>query len=91
MSCQLCGSGNEAELASEMIIHFSGPRNLDKPGVWVFSNVLVCLDCGCSHFTVPKTELASIAKDTLEDQFSTLESSAGDVPLSGGSASEVGS
>jgi hypothetical protein len=91
MSCQLCGSGNEAELASEMIIHFSGLTNLDKPGVWVFSKVLVCLDCGSSHFTVPKTELASIAKDTLEDKSCTLESSAGDVPLSGGSASQVGS
>jgi hypothetical protein len=51
MSCQLCGSGNETELAAEMIIHFSGLRNLDKPGVWVFSKLLVCLDCGCSHFT----------------------------------------
>jgi hypothetical protein len=84
MSCLLCGSGNEAELVSEMIIHFSGPKNRDKPGVWVFSKVLVCLDCGCSRFTVPKTELASISKGTLEDKFSTLESSAGDVPLSGG-------
>jgi hypothetical protein len=59
MSCQLCGSGNEAKLASEMIIHFSGLRNLDEPGVWVFSTVLVCLDCGNSHLAVPKTELAS--------------------------------
>ena len=61
MSCQLCGSGNEAELDAEMIIHFSGLKNLDQPGVWVFSKVLVCLDCGCSHFTVPKTKLESIA------------------------------
>jgi hypothetical protein len=91
MSCLLCGSGNEAELVSEMIIHFSGPKNLDKPGVWVFSNVLVCLDCGSSHFTVPKTELASIAKDTREDKSCTSELSAGDVPLSGGIASQVGS
>ncbi len=91
MSCQLCGSGNEVELDAEMIIHFSGPKNLDKPGVWVFPNVLVCLDCGCSRFTVPARQLASIAKDTREDKSSTLASSAGDVPLSGGSASQVGS
>jgi len=91
MSCQSCGSGNEAELDSEMIIHFSGLKNLDKPGVWAFSKVLVCLDCGSSHVTVPKTKLASIAKGTLEDKSSTLESSAGDVALSGGGASQVGS
>lgn len=89
MSCQLCGSGNEAEFASEMIIHFSGLKNLDKPGVWVFSNVLACLKCGCSHFTVPKTELESIAKNTREDKSSTFESSAGDVPLISGIASQV--
>ena len=82
MSCQLCGSGDEAELAAEMIIHFSGLKNLDKAGVWVFPRLLVCLNCGCSHFTVPESELASIS--------STLESSAGDVPLSGGNASQVG-
>jgi hypothetical protein len=89
MSCQLCGSGNEAEFASEMIIHFSGLKNLDKPGVWVFSNVLTCLKCGCSHFTVPKTELASIATNTCEEKPSTCESSAGDVPLSSGIAFHV--
>jgi len=49
------------------------------------------LDCGSSHFTVPKTELASIAKGTLEDKYSTLEPSAGDVALSCGIASQVGS
>ena len=60
MSCQLCGSGNETELAAEMIIHFTGLRNLDKPGVWVFEKLLVCLNCGGSMFTVPAKELASI-------------------------------
>jgi hypothetical protein len=82
MSCPLCVSGNQAELTAEVVIHFSGLKNLDNPGVWVFPKLLVCLDCGYSHFTVPVRELPSIS--------STLESSAGDVPLSGGSASQVG-
>ena len=92
MSCLLCGSGNQAELTAEMVIHFSGLKNLDKLGVWVFPKLLlVCLDCGCSRFTVPARELASIAKDTREDKLSMFESSTGDVLLSGGSASQVGS
>jgi hypothetical protein len=83
MSCLLCGSGNQAELTAEMVIHFSGLKNLDKPGVWIFPKLLVCLDCGCSHFTVPERELASIAH-TLEISSTTLESSAGDgAPSSG--------
>jgi hypothetical protein len=90
MSCLLCGSGNQAELTAEMLIHFSGLKNLDKPGVWVFPKLLVCLDCGCSHFTVPEKELASISH-TLEIGYPTLESSAGDVALSGGVASQFGS
>ena len=48
------------------------------------------LDCGCSHFTVPERELASIAH-TLEISSPPLESSAGDVTLSSGVASKVGS
>ena len=60
MSCPLCGSGNHAELTAEMVIHFSGLKNVDKPGVWVFEKLLVCLNCGGSKFTVPAKELASI-------------------------------
>jgi len=76
MPCQLCSSSNEAELSAEMVIHFSGLKNLDKPGVWVFAKLLVCRDCGCSHFTVPEGNLASIAH-TLESSSPTLESGAG--------------
>jgi hypothetical protein len=76
MSCLLCGSGNQVELNAEMLIHFSGPKNLDKPGVWIFPKLLVCLDCGSSHFTAPPKELASMAH-TLEISSPALESSAG--------------
>jgi hypothetical protein len=74
MSCLLCGSGNQAELTAEMLIHFSGLKNLE-PGIWVFPKLLVCLDCGCSHFSVPKRELASIAH-TLEINSTASESGA---------------
>jgi hypothetical protein len=80
MFCLICGSGNRAELTGEMVIHFSGLKNLDKPGVWVFPKFFVCLDCGYSHFTVPERELVSIAH-ILEISSPTLESSAGDVAL----------
>jgi hypothetical protein len=61
MSCTLCASGKEAEFIAEINIHFPGLKNLDKPTVWVFPKVLVCLDCGFSRFTVPKEELALLA------------------------------
>ena len=61
--CQ-CGSSNHAKLNPEMVIHFSGLKNLDKPGVWVFSKLLVCLDCGGSQFKIPERELAAVAQES---------------------------
>jgi len=61
MPCLLCGSKNEREFASEMMIHFSGPQNIDNPGVLAFPRVLVCLDCGHSRFILLKTELAFLS------------------------------
>jgi|HubBroStandDraft_4_1064222.scaffolds.fasta_scaffold1382777_1 hypothetical protein len=54
MSCLSCVSDHQVEFPAEMIIHYSGRENLDKHGVWVFTNILVCLDCGFSSFTAPQ-------------------------------------
>jgi hypothetical protein len=61
MYCPSCQSSNQQEFTAEIIIHFSGLENIDKPGVWVFPRVSVCLDCGSSHFATPKTELPLLA------------------------------
>jgi hypothetical protein len=61
MSCMSCGSNDDAEFVTELIIHFSGLENLDKPGVRAFPRLLVCLNCGFSHFIVQGSELASVA------------------------------
>jgi len=47
-----------------MLIHFSGLRNIDHPGIPVFRNVFVCLDCGASQFAIPEAELALLASRT---------------------------
>jgi hypothetical protein len=75
MYCPSCQSRNQAEFTAEIIIHFSGLKNIDKPGVWVFPKVSVCLDCGSSRFATPKTELALLATGTPTSADSTrLES-----------------
>jgi hypothetical protein len=65
MSCFSCKSNNQAEFPSEMLIHFGGLKNLDKPGVWLFPKLLVCLDCGFLQSTVPAPKLASLAAGNL--------------------------
>lgn len=58
MPCVVCASENQAEFPAEVNIHFGGLLNLDKPSVWVFPILLVCLDCGFSRLTVPEARLA---------------------------------
>jgi hypothetical protein len=62
MTCLSCQSDQQAELSAEILIHFPGLKNIDKPGVLSYPKILVCMDCGFSRFTVSETELASVAK-----------------------------
>jgi len=47
-------------------MHISGSSRLasrlDKPVVWVFPEIFVCLDCGIAEFAVPEVELRLLAK-----------------------------
>jgi hypothetical protein len=72
MSCPSCASGNESDFPVEMVIHFRGLKNVDKPGVWVFPKLLVCLNCGFARFTVPQTEFVLLAADTRASGCSAL-------------------
>ena len=54
------------EFAGEICLHFPGGlESLDKPLVWAFPKVVVCLECGTAQFTVPDTELQLI-QDNIE-------------------------
>jgi hypothetical protein len=63
MPCKWCGSVNQKKFRAEMGIHFPGLKDIDKPVVWVFADVVVCLDCGTAEFAVPEEEqLRQLAK-----------------------------
>jgi hypothetical protein len=62
MPCKACGSVNQSKFIGEMGMRFPGLKNIDKPVVWVFPEVVVCLDCGTAEFTVPEAELRQLAK-----------------------------
>jgi hypothetical protein len=61
--CPSCRSVKQAEFIAEMLVHSPGLKNIDKPGVWVYPKLLVCLDCGFSQSTVPAPQLASIVAE----------------------------
>jgi hypothetical protein len=62
MPCKSCASVKQKQLTAEMGIHFIGLENIDKPTVWVFPEVIVCLDCGTAEFAIPQAELRQLAK-----------------------------
>ena len=68
MTCLQCASGNQKEFTAEVNLHFPGLKNLDKPSVFVFPKVLVCLDCGFSRFAILEPELTLLAKGTSTNQ-----------------------
>ena len=57
MSCTLCSSTNEAKFNAEVMIHFSGRKHLENPGVLTFPEMSVCLDWGSTQFKIAETEL----------------------------------
>lgn len=60
MACKSCQSAHQAEFTAEINIHFPGMENLDKPTVWVFPKLIICLNCGFTEFSVPESELAPL-------------------------------
>lgn len=62
MTCKACGSDQQSKLAAEIAIHFPGLKGLNKPHLWVFPELLVCLNCGESEFAIPQDQLRRLAK-----------------------------
>ena len=65
-ACRSCTSRRQMEFAGEICLHFPGGlESLNKPLVWAFPKVVVCLDCGAAQFSVSDAELQLI-QDNLE-------------------------
>ena len=57
MACKRCASDRQSLFNGEIAIHFPGLEGLDKPIVWVFPKLVVCLHCGFAEFAVPEREM----------------------------------
>jgi len=68
MPCKSCGSENLQKFRGEIAVHFLGLKCMDMPIVWVFPELVVCLDCGNAQFIVPEAELQTLRKGTLHEQ-----------------------
>ena len=62
MPCKSCKSLNQSKFTTEIAIHFPELNNIEKPVLWLFPEVVVCLNCGTAEFAVPEAELCLLAK-----------------------------
>jgi len=66
--CKACQSENQRTLNGEIAIHFPGLAGVEKPVVWVFPKLLVCLSCGFTTFAVPESELRVLREETAQSR-----------------------
>jgi hypothetical protein len=57
MRCKSCGSDSTEKFTAEIVIHVDGLKNIDVPPVFVFPELLVCLNCGGAQFVIPEEEM----------------------------------
>jgi hypothetical protein len=62
MSCKSCSSGNLQKFPTEIAIHLEG---VGRPHVFVFPEILVCLNCGFAKLVIEEEKLKVLAEDTI--------------------------
>jgi hypothetical protein len=60
--CKSCGSVNQRKFIGEMGIRPPGLKNIETPVVWIFPQIVVCLECGVAEFTIPGADLRQLAE-----------------------------
>lgn len=58
MSCKSCQSNNQLSFRAEVNIHRPGFEG----GVFVFPDLVVCLDCGFTEFALPEFQMRLLAQ-----------------------------
>ena len=58
MPCKQCHAETPTTFCGEVGIHFPGLNGLNKPILLVFPDLVVCLHCGFTEFTVAPKELS---------------------------------
>jgi hypothetical protein len=68
ITCPSCASNNKRTLNGEIALHLPGLQGLDKPIVWSFPRVVVCLNCGFAEFALEDAALKSLRQNYTGDE-----------------------
>lgn len=66
-----------SRLNAELALHFPGLKGLDKPIVWAFREVSVCLNCGFAVFALPDAPLKELGQAYSDDDLPSADNLAG--------------
>ena len=66
MPCSYCHSNNAGLFPAETAVHFPGIEGLDKPIVWVFPKLFLCLNCGFTQFVTPEEPLRQLREGVAQ-------------------------
>ncbi len=73
MACRHCTSSNQSKFCAEMSVVHRQLKDVAKPPVFVWTQVLVCLDCGFTEFTIGEEELRILAGSDVVPQKSDVK------------------
>ena len=59
MLCPKCQSSSVSIIPAEIRLYRNGPRTLSHPPMTPSPDVRVCLDCGWSEFSIPRSWLSA--------------------------------
>jgi hypothetical protein len=59
MTCPRCQSNSVSVIPAEIRLYRNSPRTLSHPPVTPSPDVQICLDCGLSEFSVPRSWLSA--------------------------------
>jgi hypothetical protein len=68
MACKSCHSGDQRAYPAEINIHPPHTsENLDKPTVWAFPSLEICLNCGFTEFVLSVDERNELLNKQAHD------------------------
>jgi hypothetical protein len=77
MACPKCLSDSVSVVPAEIRLYRNGPRTLSHPPMTPYPDIHVCLDCGWSEFSIPRSWLSAgwlhSAQPTIAPGGTTLE------------------
>jgi hypothetical protein len=62
MACKKCASENLQKLTAELTASSRHVDEVKHPPIYVYEELLVCLDCGFSEIVIPGAELEQLRK-----------------------------